>query len=429
MGRIGRSAVTALIVGTILIAVNQYEALAAGEFTSPLLLKIAVTPLVPFMVSLFSSWMTTRLHRTNWEKAKKSAMDLAEKSGAEAETAISKISEKSQEMRSAAEQVAVRANTVYDGIEKASMLIRSVKSRMTESVDLIKEAVEENEVSIEKSQDAAASTKMLVQASLKTNQETIAQATSHLSDTRRAVNESVTKFEGLEGCLLRLRQVTQKLSSNGASIQNITTTISEIANNTNMLAINAAIEASKAGEHGVGFAVVAEEVRKLADKTKEATREINSFIHLNKESIDATLEGVELGIADLGATKGSISQTRGLVEETMTSLRKVNASFDDLLIFAEKNFGHMNEMIERLRHLSNVTVKLGTGLERQHSEFPYVEEAVESSRVNCDANRRSPAETLRRIDTLIDEVKSLENLIQEIPKQVISVNDELRVAA
>jgi methyl-accepting chemotaxis protein len=419
----------AIVVGTILILINQYDAFANGEWSAQLLIKILLTPIVPFTVSLLSAWIAGRSHRANWERAKTSTLELAKSSGAGAQTSVTKIADKARELQSGAEQVAVRANTVYDGIEKATVLFRNLKIKMTESVSLITGVVHQNEQKLQTSQSEVQSTTALVQQSLGTNRETIKQVTTHLDGTKRAVTDSVSKVESLEICLLSLRQVTQKLRSNGISIQNITTTISEIANNTNMLAINAAIEASKAGEHGLGFAVVAEEVRKLADKTKEATKEIGSFILLNQESISQTLDGVERGITDLGATKEATSLTRHSVEETMHSLTQVSGSFDDLHRYSEQNFSSVNAIISQLRRLSEFTIQLGSNLENQYAAFPQVEDALESSRTNCDANRRSPPETLKRLDDLTVEVRSLELMIQEIPREVVKVNDQFRSAA
>lgn len=109
-------------------------------------------------------------------------------------------------------------------------------------------------------------------------QEELNIAKDHIIKLADIVSSSVEKEQGLTDKL-------NSLNSDVGQIQDVLTIISDIAEQTNLLALNAAIEAARAGEHGRGFAVVADEVRKLAERTQKSLAEINSSVNMIVQSI------------------------------------------------------------------------------------------------------------------------------------------------
>ena len=114
----------------------------------------------------------------------------------------------------------------------------------------------------------------------------------------------------------RLGQNMQILGKEAESIGQVMNVISDIADQTNLLALNAAIEAARAGEAGRGFAVVADEVRKLAEKTMQATREVGDKIRSIQES-------VQTGVANMEEAAGAVEKSTQLAGESGESLREI----------------------------------------------------------------------------------------------------------
>ena len=139
---------------------------------------------------------------------------------------------------------------------------------------------------------------------------------SKAQDGAELVNKVVRSINTVNGVAANLQGNMQELGKQAESIGGVMNVISDIADQTNLLALNAAIEAARAGEAGRGFAVVADEVRKLAEKTMTATQEVGA-------SITAIQNSARANISEVGTAVNNITDATGLANSSGEALKEI----------------------------------------------------------------------------------------------------------
>ena len=218
-----------------------------------------------------------------------SSLDLSCKVSIEGKNEISKISHALQKMIIAfkesvysakdVSQVVIKNNTKLDGI--VEVLLENSKEQESQ-ISAVHKVVEDVSGKLNTIEDSSVTVTEDLESTL-----------TILDDFARSLGKVVENIEIGSQDQLELNEKVSFLTQQTQSIKEILNIIADIAEQTNLLALNAAIEAARAGEHGRGFAVVADEVRKLAERTQKSLHEINTSTNLITQSVDEISVGTE----------------------------------------------------------------------------------------------------------------------------------------
>ena len=167
-------------------------------------------------------------------------------------------------------------------------------------------------------------------------------------------SQAASKTQAMAGSVQATASHVRELGKQSAQINSILGVISDIASQTNLLALNAAIEAARAGEQGRGFAVVADEVRKLAERTSQSTAEISAMVESIQAGTQCAVEGMESGLHQVDESVALSQQARDAFEQMHGSsgrVRQVVASITDAISIESSNEAHMHGHVDQVCQL------------------------------------------------------------------------------
>jgi len=209
------------------------------------------------------------------------------------------------------------------------------------------------------------------------------QATDKAKDGNKSVDKAVNQMASIEQTVTTSAQVVAKLGERSKEIGQIVDTISGIAGQTNLLALNAAIEAARAGEQGRGFAVVAEEVRKLAEQSQDAAKQIAILISEIQGDTDRAVVAMENGTREvkLGAEvvndSGIVFQEiADMVTNVSGQTREISLAIEQMAIGSQQIVGSVKEIDELSKKTSGEAQTVSAATEEQSASM---EEIASSS--------------------------------------------------
>jgi methyl-accepting chemotaxis protein len=297
------------------------------------------------------------------------------------------------EARERQRQIEAKNQAIETGAEKAREVGQEVIQASQELSDNIDRATQ----GAQQQRNRAAETAVAMEQMDATVQE-VARNASDLSATadasvakaregEAAVHSLVQTIEDIMSRTNRLSEDMEQLGGQAEGIGKIIHVINDIADQTNLLALNAAIEAARAGEAGRGFAVVADEVRKLAEKTMAATGEVDSFIRTILGSIQHGVAGTREAVESVRRSSELASRSGATLAEIVAMFEETSQQVRSIATAAEEQAASSREIGRATEEVQNIaldTAELmsasGEALERMSKTITQLTDVIEALR-------------------------------------------------
>ncbi len=292
-------------------------------------------------------------------------------------TVLNRVSESSESLAASAEEL----NATTEQSAQASNQVADSIVNVAQSTSQQLDAVNSTSGAIESLNETIQTVAGQADAAANHGQE----AAEIARDGGRTLEQAIDQIKRIEQSTLESTEVVTALGERSAEIGQIVDTISSISEQTNLLALNAAIEAARAGEHGRGFAVVADEVRKLAESSQEAAHQIAELIQQIRKDTDEAVAGMQAGSEEVRVgTHNIISMGESfrkiieIVEDVSSQVQGISVSISNMANNGEEIVGHIRTIGTASRTAAEEAETVSAATEEQSASVMEISNASDS---------------------------------------------------